>query len=1020
MSRIGDVLWGLLPVRRGERRRALFFTSLFTIVSAAQTLGLAGSEALLLSELGAERLPEAFVLASVVTVLGSFLYAGRVDVTRNDALFSVMLGASGLILLCASVEAASGRVWILPVLFCAFYLAQAVFINHFWTFSGDYFDATTSKRLFPVFTIGASVGGLLGGSAAMLLTEVVGASGLIGAWGILLLAAALELRLMRRPLRRWGPLDLEEADETSVDSMRGAVNYVASSPLGLWLCLSAVGMVLSLFIAQYLYSDIFARTYPNPGALAAFFGMYLALTNLLEIALEIVVTPWLIRRFGVPTSHLVHPILTLISFGGLASSYGLGAGIGARMNRELVENAIAQPIRTLAYNALPARFRGRIRAFVEGIVVYAGMSAAGILLLLVPDPEPLVLCGVGFTAALLYLGANWRVRSAYLATLVSVIREGHLDLDEIGDEIGNWEATRLSEISRELLAEPNARPSRSLGQVLTMLGRHGISEPLVDGAQHTSSAIRRLCVAELGRCADSESERVLAESIADSDAVVRRLALDGLIARDGNELKHHATTLLRDPDARVRALAAACLGDVSVLQQMLGGSSDEAIAALELVPAELLPEVATAIRHAHPGVQAAAILAAVRLAHPPEMGSLSLAITSADPGVRCAAVAGLAARGGPGTAELLAPLLADPVSGVRDACVAALANAPGGLDACLPWLRHERESAVLAAQQVIGASADPRARALLRQELRHRVAQLWFRTAAYQQLPQGQDAPAQFLRAAYADASQRSRRIAFALLAILENEQIIRSVERALRHGNSRTRGDALEVLSNLGDRAAAEALVVMHEAGPFEDRLLAVSDIVSLPTEAAALHDASLRSEVHWIRLAASALDAEQPQDENHSRIMERLLALRQISLFSGLTLDQLEAVAQLTSEVHYAPGECIVREGESGNELFLALEGSMDVYLGYDTPARREINRIEAIDYFGEMAVLDGEPRSATIVAREPCRLLTLDGHSLKSLIQQMPEISFEIFRVLTERVRHLERSAPQKDAEAKPQRA
>jgi CRP-like cAMP-binding protein len=55
--------------------------------------------------------------------------------------------------------------------------------------------------------------------------------------------------------------------------------------------------------------------------------------------------------------------------------------------------------------------------------------------------------------------------------------------------------------------------------------------------------------------------------------------------------------------------------------------------------------------------------------------------------------------------------------------------------------------------------------------------------------------------------------------------------------------------------------------------------------------------------------------------------------------------------------------------------------------------------------MAILDDEPRSATVVAAEPARLLSLDGNSIKELILQMPEISFEIFRVLTHRVRAAE---------------
>ena len=67
---------------------------------------------------------------------------------------------------------------------------------------------------------------------------------------------------------------------------------------------------------------------------------------------------------------------------------------------------------TLVLESGPARFRGRIRAFIEGIVVYAGMSAAGVLLLLFPGADPLILCGVGAAAALLYLGANWQVRGS--------------------------------------------------------------------------------------------------------------------------------------------------------------------------------------------------------------------------------------------------------------------------------------------------------------------------------------------------------------------------------------------------------------------------------------------------------------------------------------------------------------------------------------------------------------------------------------------------------------------------------
>jgi hypothetical protein len=147
-------------------------------------------------------------------------------------------------------------------------------------------------------------------------------------------------------------------------------------------------MVLAFFLAQYLYSDIFVTRFPEPAELAVFLGVYFAITNALEIVCEVAVTPRLIRRVGVPGANLIHPGLMILSFGGLALRYGLPAGVAARAAKEMMDNAMALPIRSLVQNAMPARFRGRMRAFLEGIVVYAGMSVAGIVLLLVHEPDP--------------------------------------------------------------------------------------------------------------------------------------------------------------------------------------------------------------------------------------------------------------------------------------------------------------------------------------------------------------------------------------------------------------------------------------------------------------------------------------------------------------------------------------------------------------------------------------------------------------------------------------------------------
>ena len=137
----------------------------------------------------------------------------------------------------------------------------------------------------------------------------------------------------------------------------------------------------------------------------------------------------------------------------------------------------------------------------------------------------------------------------------------------------------------------------------------------------------------------------------------------------------------------------------------------------------------------------------------------------------------------------------------------------------------------------------------------------------------------------------------------------------------------------------------------------------------------------------------------------MERLLALKEIPLFKNLSLDQLEAVHQIAKEVEYLPGEVILRQGERGDELYLLVEGRVRVFTNYGLPNEDEKPQQSAVSSFGEMAVLHDGTRTATVVAADRSHLLCLDGNSLRELLMQMPEISFEMFRVLVERVRTAE---------------
>lgn len=1012
MSAARVSFWRLLPgVRRRERGRFLYFAALAALLNMALTVGLVGAEALFLSRVGIELLPHTFVIAALTTVLGTLVYAVWVGRARNDSYFIVILLIAVGLIVFGTLGAWLRWTWILPALFCLYFLSQAVFINHFWTFTWDYFDTAASKRLFPLLAIGQSVGGFLGGALVMGMGRFAPPEALLVTWALLLTAAVLVLRLGHRQLRRWGPLALEEADETSLEGMQGALRYIRGSSLGRWLALSTLGMVLTLFVAQYLYSDIFVRSFPRAEELAYFLGLFLAITNLIEIPLTAFGTPRLIERFGVAGANLAHPVLTLLSFAALALDYRLGAALVARVNRELIEQAVAAPVRNLAYSALPFRSRGRLRAFLEGVVGYSGMALAGVLLLVLGGRvAPLWLCLAGAGTALLYLLANLTVRRQYLRTLAEGLREGRIDLAELSGDIGNWEASRLAQLWNTLLASDADAPSAAQLDLAPVLARRGIVEPLLRAAIHPSRRVRRACIQALALAPAEEAKGALVGALQDPEASVRLAALQTLadleLTQD-TELKPAVRERLEESDVNVRAEAALHCGPAGLraLEGMArSGEREPAVAALRRLPPELLPLALERVGDTEPAVRAEALERVARLGGAASVSRtrLTAALGHAEVAVRRAAVRMLGQTSDPAALADLARALADPAREVRTLASALLGEAGDvGVDAVLPVLETTLTPTLEVALSALAAAGTPRARRLLARELRRHVHDVWRALLVLHTLLERADPSVRFLRLAYQNVVSRSMRAAVLILELSEDARLVRMVTRVLRFASARKRGDALEVLSNLGDREVARLLVLLLEAHPFEEKIPLVADLFRAPANHDEVLEAARVSSDPWIRRAYAACAAERRHGRNEEEGMERLLYLQRVPLFSQLTLEQLEAIDRILSEARYLKGEVICQEGEIGNELYVLIAGEVGVFKGYGTEQAVCLTTQAPVTCFGEMAVLCDEPRSATVVANEDARLLTLDGGRVKELIYQMPEISFDFFRVLTMRL-------------------
>ncbi|MDB4975602.1 MAG: Potassium efflux system KefA protein [Myxococcaceae bacterium] len=138
------------------------------------------------------------------------------------------------------------------------------------------------------------------------------------------------------------------------------------------------------------------------------------------------------------------------------------------------------------------------------------------------------------------------------------------------------------------------------------------------------------------------------------------------------------------------------------------------------------------------------------------------------------------------------------------------------------------------------------------------------------------------------------------------------------------------------------------------------------------------------------------QKRELEHGR---RVAALRRIDLFADLVEADLNELASRLEPAPFAKGETITREGAVAHHLYIILAGSVSVRVG-GIEDRREVNRLVAGEFFGEMALLTGERRSASCIALDEVQCYRLDAEAFRSLLARHPELAQRVAQVLAER--------------------
>ena len=413
-----------------------------------------------------------------------------------------------------------GALWILQS------VAEFTCLLAIWGLAGLVSDTRQAKRFFPLIAAGGVVGLIVGGLATGPLAAALGSENLLLVWAALMgAAAAVAWRLVStRPPAAEAPRTRRRRP-----GVLAAVSDVRASPLLRWMSAGAL-LTSLLFSLLYLpFSKAAAERYPDADELAAFFGVFFALSMGTALVLSLLVTSRLLGRFGVPTVVLVLPVLYLVAFGVLAVAATFATLAAFRFAQIAWRSGGAGSTWEALVNTIPAHRRDRVRAFLTGVPTQLGTMVAGAVALIAQRfDEPRVLYGAGLVGSALAVASISRIRTP---TRVPWSRPCAKDVPRSSAPRGPAGCDpqcrrRRARCTRDLLTDHEVTARLLAANALADLDLPEAAEALASAAEEDDEAeVRLAALASLERVDAGRAAAVAVARLSDTDPSVRLAAL---------------------------------------------------------------------------------------------------------------------------------------------------------------------------------------------------------------------------------------------------------------------------------------------------------------------------------------------------------------------------------------------------------------------------------------------------------------------------------------------------------------
>ena len=1044
----------LLNLRRSELPRLVHAAFIFFLVSVNDGIVKSVASAVFNIRVGVEHLPLMYSWIAVLFSLSMALLSWLTAKTSRQGLLFGLMGSVGLLLALNTGMLLVEHHWAIDLRRTGFYsflfvsseLARSLAGFHIWIVAGGICYTSRAKVLFPLLAASAILGDISGGFAVRLLGPLLQSYQL---YGLSVLNMALIVGFLRPLVRRYfiSPQGEEGAEAATLsENLR---YFSRSNYLKLLFLLSIA--VLALYTAIHYGFNVVARThYPSEAEITGFFGLFFGTTGVATLIVSFFLLRLILRWLGTGNVYLwvcvAYGLIALVLLGVFQGTVVLpqvGMIFIFNLLNYLILDSIVAPTYQVLIKMVSQRHSDGTRMIMEGgFMLLGGLLGAGLTLL---HARAMLSLGELFLVLILLSAAmvvaGWYFKKSYTEVLIRAVREQAIDVDDDQAMASLRQLiSQSAEFPRSLLQHQDDGVRQMGIEILRQNPGPAAQEVCLGLIEHDNPRIRSAALEALSidGAGDEATSRILPRlddgdeevQLSTARALARTLGTGGpQRAELSPERQGEVSAVIvprLSPDARPAALQAEFLVILTHLQHQATAAQRQAELGA-LLESEIPEEIIA-------GIQAAG-----RMGDTSCLPHLLAHLKHPHPAVREAAAHNLKDLEHEGVFEGLLGLLADPDPDVVEAAVETLSKTanPAHWRAMVEALsgRSLKEWEGLVAALIALESED--LTPALMASCRERLVEANRYLVAIDLLGrQESGAVLEVLADQLRGQNQVVQSGVIRLLGYLGDVDVVGDLLERLSEEDPEARENAIELLENIADRELLEHLLPLLADDP-EEQLEAARQISGWEeVDLEAMLRYLLETPDSWTQMAAvwaagglrpsllehlpaglappvrEAIEQIQVKRQGEDMTvadqplttMEKITFLKQSPLFAALPLEELYHIALSMQEESVGAGADVIREGTRGDKMYIVVTGRFEVrkFAGTGQEEGQQIAVLEEKQVFGDMALLDDEPRSASVIALEDAHLLSLQRSSLERLLRRYSSIAFNMMRILSQRLR------------------